>query len=404
MQMTHPQPLGLETRDALDADCATPSPELVPLANIIDPMPEADNPAALFTNGWLRKGGGAFLVAPSGVGKSTWTIQAAILWAMGKPAFGINPVRPLHVAIIQAEDDNEEVAHFRNHIGEGIETEGGLDRNEIRAAMSERVMLCDMTGATGEVFIESLADMMKAHPEIDIVIINPFQSYFGGDVSHNVELTKYLREWLDPLIKPGRVGVLFIHHTNKPPKAKERDGWGTDVFSAYIGAGGAEIVNWARAMLGLVPVENASGLFRLVAGKRGRRLGWTDGAGAKTLTRLIAHHDRLIFWRDATGAEADAVQGEGVKGAKRGNPAEDAQQLAIVAQGTPQRMTTLRKHAAESFGRARGGRAFEHLKANPGAFSLETANAKMNGAIFIGTHPEAEAAAAAWDAQKKEKR
>ena len=68
---------------------------LVPLGQFPDPKPEKENPAALFRRGWLRKGGGAFVVAPSGVGKSVFTIQAAICWALGKPAFGVEPVRPL---------------------------------------------------------------------------------------------------------------------------------------------------------------------------------------------------------------------------------------------------------------------------------------------------------------------
>ena len=42
---------------------------LVPLGQFPDPRPEEENPAALFKRGWLRKGGGAFIVAPSGVGK-----------------------------------------------------------------------------------------------------------------------------------------------------------------------------------------------------------------------------------------------------------------------------------------------------------------------------------------------
>ena len=38
-------------------------------------------------------------------------------------------------------------------------------------------------------------------------------------------------------------------------------------------AGGAEIVNWARAILSLMPTK-IPGMFRLCAGKRGQRLGW----------------------------------------------------------------------------------------------------------------------------------
>ncbi len=398
--------LARETLDRLagevkpDAGTVSASTPTVWLADLPDPAPEADNPAALFRGGWLRKGGGAFLIAPSGQGKSTWTIQAAICWAMGKAAFGIEPLRPLNIAIVQAEDDSEEMAFFRNQIGRGLETEAGLDPVQIGAAMSKGVMLCDMTGAAGTAFIDRLANLLKTHPEIDLLIINPFQSYFGGDVSHNAELTEFLRVGLDPLIKPGRVGVLFVHHTNKPPSAKDRNGWGTDAFSAYIGAGGAELTNWARAMLALMPVENMPGVFRLVAGKRGQRLGWVDAAGVKTCTRLIAHMDGLVFWRNATDEEAEAVQGAGVAGSKRGDPEADAGTLATQAQSKAWKLTDLRKYAMDYFGSGQGRRAFVFLRDNAADFKLALVPAKWKGTTFIGTRPEAEEAAREWDIAK----
>jgi len=224
---------------------------------------------------------------------------------LGIEAFGIAPVRPLKVAIIQAEDDAEEMAHFRNEITGGL-AESGLDRAAAQRAC-ESITLADATGKTGQDFITFVGELLRTRPEIDLLVINPFQSFFGGDVSRNAELSQFLRTWLDPLIKPGRVGVLFVHHTNKPPTAKDRKGWGADTFSAYIGAGGAELVNWARAVLALMPCEEVPGLFRLVAGKRGGRLDWRDGDGNKTNNRYIAHSEGRIFWREASPEEMAQV-------------------------------------------------------------------------------------------------
>ena len=50
-----------------------------------------------------------FVVAPSGVGKSVFSVQAAIEWGAGRAAFGIKPAQPLRVLIIQAEDDTGDV-------------------------------------------------------------------------------------------------------------------------------------------------------------------------------------------------------------------------------------------------------------------------------------------------------
>ena len=59
----------------------------------------------------------------------------------------------------------------------------------------------------------------------------------------------------------------MVHHTNKAPSTSERKGWGTDEFAAYVGAGGAELVNWMRAMLVLMPT-GVPGWYTLIAAKR----------------------------------------------------------------------------------------------------------------------------------------
>ena len=68
---------------------------------------------------YLCRGGGMFVVAPSGQGKSSMTIQMAILWGAGLPAFDIKPAYPLRVSIVQAEDDKGdciEMARMINHL------------------------------------------------------------------------------------------------------------------------------------------------------------------------------------------------------------------------------------------------------------------------------------------------
>ena len=317
------------------ADKAAPGPRrparpLLPLGQFPDPVPEEKNPAALFRRGWLRKGGGAFLIAPSGVGKSVWTVQAAISWALGKPFFGLEPVRPLKIVVIQAEDDREEVAFFRNEVSRGLVSEFGFDDWDIRTALgtedpaSARVLFYQAVGLLGEAFVNELGAILDSHPDVDLVIVNPFQSYFAGDCSHNSELSGFLRGSLDREIKDpsdtgkDRAAVFFVHHTNKPPNDKDlRDQWGNDQFAAYIGAGGAEIVNWARAILSLMP-SGVPGVFRLIAGKRGQRTGWTDQEGRPVFQRLLKHADNgCVYWRQASPEDEEPVRGCGGKGPGR---------------------------------------------------------------------------------------
>jgi hypothetical protein len=147
------------------------------------------------------------------------------------------------------------------------------------------------------------------------VIVNPFQSYFGGDCGRNSELSRFFRTQLDPVIKDAedlgrdRAGILFIHHTNKPPNDKDlRVEWGNDEFAQYIGAGGAEIVNWARAILSLMP-SGVTGIFRFICGKRWQRLGWVGLDGKPCKQKLIRHAENgCIYWRDCSEEDRQAVE------------------------------------------------------------------------------------------------
>ncbi|NLF99508.1 MAG: AAA family ATPase [Lentisphaerae bacterium] len=297
------------------------SGKLIPLGQFPEPIPEKDNPAALFRNGWLRKGGGAFLIAPSGVGKSVLTVQAAICWSLGQPFFGICPVRPLKIVVIQAEDDREEVAEFRNSVRHGLTTDFNFDDYDIRIALgmedpaTARVFFYKAVGKVGEAFVEELDILLETNPDVDLLIVNPFQSYFGGDCGRNADLSRFFRTQLDPVIKDAddlgrdRAGILFIHHTNKPPNDKDlRAEWGNDEFAQYIGAGGAEIVNWARAILSLMP-SGVPGVFRYICGKRWQRLDWVGLDGKPCRQKLIRHAENgCIYWRDATEEDVKAVE------------------------------------------------------------------------------------------------
>lgn len=288
------------------------------LAQLPQPQPEEENPAALFKNGYLRKGGAMMLVATSGVGKSVFSIQACLHWAASLPAFGITPVKPLKIAIFQTEDDVEELYDFRENIITGMVTAGISHKDEATKA-AENVIIVDCVGAVGDEFVTRLDHFLAQNADIDLVVVNPLQGVFGGDLSKNSELSTFLRAGIDPVIKPAKAGMLVIHHTNKPPSSKDRNGWGSDAFAAYVGAGGAELTNWVRAALSLMPCNHAPGVFRLTAAKRGQKLGWRDDADLPVLHRFIAHSDGHIYWREATYEEGEPPEKKHDKPARQIN-------------------------------------------------------------------------------------
>jgi hypothetical protein len=111
---------------------------------------------------------------------------------------------------------------------------------------------------------------------------------------------------LNPLLRKHGCAVIVVHHTTKPPKDKSE--WTGGDF-AYLGAGSAEFANWARAVMAIRSTKT-SGVFEIIAGKRGSRIGWKDDAGATAYTRLIAHscEPGLIYWREPETSEVESAE------------------------------------------------------------------------------------------------
>ncbi|NBR87769.1 MAG: hypothetical protein EBT61_20090, partial [Verrucomicrobia bacterium] len=90
---------------------------------------------------------------------------------------------------------------------------------------------------------------------------------------------------------------------------------------AYDAAGSAEFGNWPRAMLSLQSTNDRS-IYKLVAAKRGGRLGWRMADGTTpSFTKLLTHSHQpgVIYWQEAEMA------------ANPPNPAQPANQPPINA-------------------------------------------------------------------------
>lgn len=282
------------------------------------PGPDAEDPDCLFQNRWLRRGMCGAVISTSGVGKSTFTMQAATVWAGGEECLGIRPLKPLKIGIFQSEDDEYDIANFRDRIRIGLAAEMGWPAERIREAES-RVTFCALDGSTGARFIEHLRRKQERH-RFDLIVINPLFAFFGGDLNDTAEVSAFLRHGIDPLIKAEatRCGCLIVHHTGKP--SKERLAMG-EVFSAYVGNGSSEFTNYVRTALVITPHGDGRtpGLFTLIAAKHGDKLGWRDAANRPTVQKTVCYANRLpeysggenagiVFW-----TEPDEVQAEALK-------------------------------------------------------------------------------------------
>jgi hypothetical protein len=222
----------------------------------------------LLGNRYLCRTGGMFVIAPSGMGKSTLSIQFAILWCCGLSAFGIKPKKALRILLVQSEDDQGDCTEMSKMIDH-------LELNdEEKARVDENSELVRCNHLVGYQFIQALRSRLqnakdKGKP-FDLVIINPYGVYLGADVKDTEACTQFLNQWLNPVLNEFNVATILIHHT---PKTNFQN---TDNYNIwdwmYYGAGCACITNWARAILVMKPEKDLK-MFRFIAAKRGSRIG-----------------------------------------------------------------------------------------------------------------------------------
>lgn len=257
------------------------------------------DPNELLRHRFLCRGAGLLLAGPTGIGKSSLSMQAMVLWAIGRTLFGIQPAKPLKSLLIQAENDDGDLAEMRDGVLAGLE----LTAEEKKRATDNIIIVREDT-RTGVPFFESVVRPLLAEHRPDLLWIDPALAYLGGEVGSQKDVGGFLRNMLNPLLREFNCGGVVVHHTNKPTTGKEKPDWSAGDL-AYLGGGSAEWANWSRAVLALRSLGSHS-VFELCAGKRGSRLGWKESDGeTKAFAKVIAHAKEpgVICWREADDSE-----------------------------------------------------------------------------------------------------
>lgn len=277
----------VETLDQTVADAGLPElPKVVPLTELAS-IPATGDPNELLKHRFLCRGGAMLIIGQTGFGKSSFIMQAAITWGQGRAMQGIAPVKPLRSWIIQAENDEGDLVEARDGVLQGMAEEQAGTEAQIKAAAAT-VSVVSVDSVVGPAFSALLDRMLRSAgtDKPDLVFIDPLLAYIGGEVNKQEVASAFLRAGLNPVIHRHNIGLIIIHHTNKPPKEKGRELNGD---FAYFGSGSSELANWARAILCIQAVKGSDHVFRLLAGKRGRRLRWQDSNGDFAPSRFIAH-------------------------------------------------------------------------------------------------------------------
>jgi hypothetical protein len=289
------------------------TPQARPLSELV--RPALADPNELLKYRYLCRGGGLLLVGPTGIGKSSLSLQLMVSWALGREAFGIQPSKPLKSLLIQAENDDGDLAEMRDGVKLGLR----LREEEGQQACANIIVCREDSLMSEEFFTKRVIPLLEQHRP-DLLWIDPALAYLGGETNSQKDVGRFLRNQLNPVLHSFGCGCVVVHHTNKPPSGQEKANWQAGDF-AYLGSGSAEWANWARAAVVMRAVGSHS-LFELRAGKRGSRLGWREADGeTRAYAKYIAHAEQpgVICWREASEEEVPA----GANGVKRQMTKED---------------------------------------------------------------------------------
>lgn len=284
------------------------APDILPHYDInsLRNFPILEDPAAMIgiERRWLCRGGSLLIVGPSGAGKSTLMTSMGIPWALGKPWNGINVRRPLKQLVIQAENDQGDVAEMvigsiTGALGSGViaATDAGM--------LNKNFIFVKCKGLVGTEFVTMLEKQIRHH-RADVVWIDPVLSFIGGDISKQDVSSDFFRKNLDPMLDRTGCICVMLHHTGKPSSdGKGRKTWNVKEL-AYSGLGSSDLVNWSRAVCVLDNTEE-KGLYRFVFAKRGERTGVVSSTGEKNAdTIYIRHADKGLAWILADPPQEDS--------------------------------------------------------------------------------------------------
>ena len=321
-------------------------PEAVSLIALGERQPDPND--TLLGHRYLCRKGGMLFVGPSGIGKSSASVQQDILWALGRPAFGIAPARPLTIVTVQAENDDGDLGEMARGVCEAL----GLTLED-KETVRNRVLYVSERSRVGLRFLAEVIEplLMKYRP--DIIRIDPLLAFLGADINDAEQTAAFLRTGLNPLLEKYDCGAIINHHT---PKVVNRDtkGWRHSDWM-YAGAGSADITNWARAILAIDPTH-APHVFRFYAAKRGGRIGWRDENGERIYVRFFCHDTTgAIAWRD--GNQDDELEIEALKPRKNGsNKTKDDLYELVPASGVIPKNTLISRAQEAGIGlnKARG--------------------------------------------------
>lgn len=241
------------------------------------------DPECMIGQRWLCRKKSLLIVGQSGVGKSSLMLQMAMCWAAGKSFFGMHSQSPRRVLIIQGENDMGDVAEAFQDVCAGFDNWTDHDQS----TLNTNLKILQVCGTTGSQFAHSLRIETIKH-RADFVFVDPLLSFASGNVSSTADMTRFLREQIDPVLSETGAVLVAMHHTGKPGNPDEKPGR-TVTDHSYDGIGSSEITNFFRSIIILSRAHLQAPLFRIRVTKRPGRSGMRDKDGNHVDELYISH-------------------------------------------------------------------------------------------------------------------
>jgi len=241
---------------------------------------------------YLCRGGSLLVTGQSGIGKSSFVMQMAASWAIGRELFGIPVIHPLKIAVVQAECDIGDLAEAYQGVSSGMRLSP-----EEKALCKTNLKFFTEASKTGKDFVDLCRKIIVRH-KLDVLVADPLLSYVGGDLSKQEVCSHFLRNLVQPVLQETGCIMVFIHHEGKPKPQEVKDGQ-TVSDQMYSGIGSSELVNWSRAIINIRRESKELPVFSFNLTKRGKLAGMRTPDGKPTLSIKLKHADDRVLWEVA---------------------------------------------------------------------------------------------------------